>query len=103
MKCGIIRAGRKLAVLLHEIVARLREAVRIGDGLRSWCSWSGWCVREIIAFQHAKRAGDETSAQLIARIRHEKEEAKGGVEAFLFEVGAGSVREYIQQCCAASV
>ena len=44
----------------------------------------------------------EASAQLIAHIRREKEEARGSVDAFLSEVGAGSLREYIQQCCALS-
>ena len=33
---------------------------------------------------------------LIAQIQREKEEAKGSVDAFLSEVGAGSLRDYIR-------
>jgi hypothetical protein len=50
----------------------------------------------VIDDQRAKRASTEASAQFIAQIRREKEEAKGSVTAFLSEVGAGSLREYLQ-------
>ena len=69
---------------------------------RAWCSWGGWAVRTVTDDQRAKQASDEASARLIARIEREKEEAKGGFDEFLAEVGASSLREYIQQYCAAS-
>jgi hypothetical protein len=96
MKSGAIQAGRQLAALLHEVIARLREACRIGEGLKSWCSWAGWCVRETIALQRTKLAQTEASAQLVAQIRREKVEAQGSVAAFLSEVGAVSLRAYIE-------
>jgi hypothetical protein len=98
LKSGAIRAGRELGRLLHELIQRLREANRIGKGVRSWCSWSGWCVHEIIGLQRAKLARAEASAQFIAQIRRDKAEAKGSVAAFLSEVGVGSLRDYVQQC-----
>jgi len=96
MKSGAVQAGKALGRLLHELIHRLREANRSGEGVRSWSSWSGWCVHEIIALQRAKLSHAEASAQFIAQMRREKEEAKGSVTAFLSEVGAGSLREYLQ-------
>jgi len=96
LKSGAVQAGKALGRLLHELIQRLREANRIGESIRSWSSWSGWCVREIITLQRAKLARDEASARFSAQIRREKEETKGSVKAFLSEVGAGSLREYLQ-------
>jgi len=53
-------------------------------------------VHEIIALQRAKLVRAETSARFSAQIRREKEETKGSVTAFLSEVGAGSLRDYIR-------
>jgi len=47
--------------------------------------------------QCAERLNRAASARLIAQIRREKEEAKGSVNAFLSEVGAGSLREYLEK------
>jgi len=95
LKSGAIQAGKALGRLLHELIQRLREANRIGESVRSWSSWSGWCVHEIINLQRAKLARDEASAQFTAQIRREKDEAKGSLKGFLAEVGAGSLRDYI--------
>jgi len=54
-------------------------------------------VRIVIDDQRAKRASDEASAQLIAQIQREKEEAKGSLDAFLSEVEASSLRDYISR------
>ena len=97
MKSGAVKAGRQLAAFVHEIIHRLREAYRIGDGVRSWCSWAGYSVHEAIELQRAKHASDESSAQLIAQIRREKEEAKGSVDAFLSEVGVGNLGDYVRE------
>ena len=102
MKRGEVRAGPSLAVFVREVVFRLREAKGVQESQRAWCSWGGWAVRTVIDNQRAKQASDEASARLIARIKREKEEAKGGFDEFLAEVGASSLREYIRQCCAAS-
>jgi len=96
LKSGAIQAGKALGRLLHELIQRLREANRIGESVRSWSSWSGWCVHEIIDSQRAKLARDEASAQFTAQIRREKDEAKGSLAAFLVESGASSLRDYIQ-------
>ena len=96
MKSGAVQAGKALGRLLHELIQRLREANRIGEGVRCWSSWAGWCVHEIIDLQRAKLVRDKASARFSAQIRREKEEAKGGVTAFLSEVGVGSLREYLQ-------
>lgn len=54
-------------------------------------------MREIINLQRAKLARDEASARLSARIRREKEEAKGSLADFLAEAGVGSLRAYVCQ------
>ena len=54
-------------------------------------------MRIVIDDQRAKQASDEASTQLIAWIKREKEEAKGSVDAFLSEVGASSLRDYISR------
>ena len=103
MNRGEVRAGPSLAVFVQEIIFRLREAKSVQGSQRAWCSWGGWATRCVIDDERAKRASDEASARLIAQIRREKQEAKGGFEEFLSEVGTGSLREYIQQRCAMSV
>jgi len=102
LKRGAIKAGRQLGQVVHDIIGRLRDAMAIGNSMHSWCSFGGWAVRCVIDDQRAKQTRDEASARLIAQIRREKEEAQGSVTAFLTEVGAGSLREYIQQRCALS-
>jgi len=103
MKSGAVRAGRELGKLLHELIQRLREANRIGESVRSWSSWSGWCVHEIIDLQRAKRASDEASARRFEQSQREKAQSTGSLASFLSESGASSLRDYIQQQCPASV
>ena len=82
-----------------ETTAEVTKAVSIGEKQPSqaaWCSWGGWAVCCVIDDQRAKQARDEASTRLIPQIRREKEEARGSVDAFLSEVGAGSLREYSQ-------
>jgi len=95
MKSGAVKAGRQLAALVHEIIQRLREACRIGDGVRSWCSWAGWCVHEIIGLQRAKRASDEASARRFEQSQREKAQSTGSLAQFLAEAGVGSLRMYV--------
>ena len=95
MKSGAIRAGRQLAAFLHEIIQRLREAQGVRESQRAWCSWGGWAVRGVIDDECTKRASDEASARRYAQSQREREEAKGGVTAFLSEVGAARMRDYI--------
>jgi len=76
LKRGEVKAGRQLGQVVREIIDRLRDALAIGNSLRSWCSWGGWAVRGVIDDERARRARDMASAQLIARIQREKEAAK---------------------------
>ena len=102
MNRGEVQAGPSLAVFVQDVVFRLREAKSVQESQRAWCSWGGWAVRCVIDDARVKHARDEASTRLIAQIHREKDEARGSVDAFLSEVGAGNLREYIQRCCALS-
>ena len=97
MKRGQVRAGPSLAVFVQEVVFRLREAKSVQESQRAWCSWGGWAVCIVIDDQRAKQASDEALAHLIAQIEREKEEAKESIDAFLSEVEASSLRDYISR------
>jgi hypothetical protein len=103
MKSGAVQAGGDLGKLLHELIQRLREANRIGEGVRSWSSWSGWCVHEIIGLQRAKQASDEASARRFEQSQREKAQSTGSLASLLSESGASSLRDYIYQQCPESV
>ena len=103
MDRGEVRAGPSLAVFVQNVVFRLREAKSVQESQRAWCSWGGWAVRCVIDDQRAKQVRDEASARLIAQIRREKEEARGSLDAFLSEVGAGSLRDYVHQLADAPI
>jgi len=75
LKRGTIKAGRQLGQVVHDIIGRLRDAMAIGNSLHSWCSFGGWAVRVVVDDIRTKAARDQASAQLIAEIRREKEEA----------------------------
>ena len=54
-------------------------------------------MQGVIKDQHWRRLNCEASERLIAKIRQEKQEAKGSVDAFLRKARAGSLREYLQR------
>jgi len=102
MKQGEVHAGSELGAVVFDLIAWLRDARGVGEGLRSWCSWAGWAVQGVLEDRRVEQLSREASAGLITQIRREKEEAKGSLSAFLGQVGASSLSEYVRSCTAAS-
>ena len=86
-----------MAVFLQELLFQLREAQSVQSSQRAWCSWGGWAVRGVINDQRAERLSRAASARFIAQIRREKEEATGSVDAFLSEIGADNLVDYVRE------
>lgn len=54
-------------------------------------------MRGVINDQRAERLSRAASARFIAQIRREKEEATGSVDAFLSEIGADNLVDYVRE------
>lgn len=68
----------------------------VGDDLRVWCSWGRWAIDSILKDYRSAEASFEASERLIATIRRERQEAKGGLERFLAGVGTQTLTGYIR-------
>ena len=97
MKRGDVRAGPELGHFLQDLISEIRNACGVGNDLRSWCSWSGWAVRNVLQEREAADAQRISTEQMIQRIRLEKREARGGLEEFVAQSGFTSLRECIQE------
>lgn len=96
MNRGEVHAGPELGAVVSDLIAWLRDARGIGEGLRSWCSWAGWAVRGVLEDRRRAETERIASERLIEQIRQEREDAKGGLQRFLSEAGVGSLSAYIQ-------
>lgn len=85
MKSGTIQAGRKLATVLHEMIQRLREAIRIGDSVRSWCSWAAWALQMTLREQSERCQRAEQSRIQSEQIRGEMVAAAQSWEAVTWQ------------------
>ena len=93
---GRVRAGPELGVFVRDLLWYLSDARGVGNSQRCWCSWARWAIDSILEDYHAAEASLETSERLIATIRREKQEAKGGLDRFLAEAGTQTLSGYIR-------
>jgi len=102
MKKGALKAGRGLAVFVHDLILRLREARGIGNAVRSWCSWAGWAVQSVLNERATHARELAATERLVEEIEREREEARRGFIEFLEGVGVSSLREYMCQLAQAT-
>ena len=95
MQKGALKAGRGLAVFVHDLILRLREARGIGNAVRSWCSWAGWAVCNVLNERAARARELAATERLVEEIEHERDEARRGFIKFLEGAGVSSLREYV--------
>jgi hypothetical protein len=92
---GRVRPGPQLGRVVRGVLCRLHGAHERGPAARPWSAWAGWAVRLAVDEDCQDRTERVTTERLIAAIRRDRGEARGGLESFLDETGCSSLREYL--------
>ncbi|MCD6261940.1 MAG: hypothetical protein J7J52_02815 [Deltaproteobacteria bacterium] len=107
MQKGALKAGRGLAVFVHDLILRLREARGIGNAVRFHPSATppprpiplapapGWAVCNVLNERAARARELAATERLVEEIEHERDEARRGFIKFLEGAGVSSLREYV--------
>jgi hypothetical protein len=94
---GSVRPGPHLGRVVRGVLCRLHEAHERAPAMRPWSAWAGWAVKLAVDEDRQDQAEHLATQRLVAAIRREKEEARGGLETFLNEAGCSSLRDCIHQ------
>jgi len=94
---GRVRPGPHLGRVLRSVLRCLHDAHERAPAVGPWSAWASWAVKLAIEEDRQDRLERLATDRLVAQIRREKDEARGGLEALLANSGCGRLKEWLKR------